>query len=100
MELDKMHVNIQEVEHDLWRIARIEQIAKISVNKRWRHFCSREQNYCGQILYSGMNFQHDIWQVPILEFPLNFNSEAVSWYSNFPPGVTMKSSIYVKRQLF
>ena len=93
MELDKMHVNIQEVEHDLWRIARIEQIAKISVNKRWRHFCSREQNYCGEILYSGMNFQHDIWQVPILEFPLNFNSEAVSWYSNFPLGVRMKSTM-------
>ena len=100
MELDKMHVNIQGVEHDLWRIARIEQIAKISVYKHWRNFHSREQNYCGQILYLRMNFQRNFRQVSILGFPLNFNSEAVSWYSNFPPGVTMKSSIYVKRQLF
>ena len=78
MELDKIHVNIQGVEHDLWRIARIEQIAKISVNKRWRHFCSREQNYCGQILYSRMNFQRDARRVSIPGFPLNFNSELSS----------------------
>ena len=90
----------QGVEHDLWRIARIEQMAKISVYKQWRHFCSREQNYSGQILYSRMNFQRDIRQVSILRFPLNFNSEAVSWYSNFPPGDRMKSSIYVKRKAF
>jgi len=49
----------------------------------------------GQILYSWTNFQRDFRQVSILGFPLNFNSEALSWYSNFPPGFRMKSSIYV-----
>ena len=34
VKVEEMHVNIQGVEHDLRRIARIEQIAKISVNKR------------------------------------------------------------------
>ena len=93
MELDKMHENTQGVEHDLWRIARIEQITKISVYKHWRQFCSGEQNYCGQIPYSRMNFQRDTRRVSIPGFPLNFNSEAVSWYSNFPLGVRMKSTM-------
>ena len=95
MELDKMHENIQGVEHDLWRIARIERRAKISVYKHWRHFRSCEQNYCGQIHF-------DFRQMSILWFPLNFNSEVVSWYYNFPPGVRMKSTcrIHVKRQSF
>ena len=52
----------------------------------------------GQILYSQTNFQRDIRQVSILGFPLNFVSEALSWYSNFRPGFRMKCSIYVKRQ--
>ena len=54
----------------------------------------------GQILYSRTNFQRDFRQVSILGFPLNLNSEALSWYSNFPAGFRMKSSIYVKRQSF
>ena len=54
----------------------------------------------GQILYSQTNFQRNFRQVSILGFPLNFVSEALSWYSNFPPGFRMKSSIYVKRQSF
>ena len=78
MELDKMHKNIQGLELDLWRIARIEQITKISVYKHWRQVCSGEQNYCGQILYSRMNFQRDTWRVSIPGFPLNFNNELSS----------------------
>ena len=58
-----------------------------------RQFCSGKQNYCGQILYSRMNFQRDTRRVSIPRFPLNFNSEAVSWYSKFPPGVRMKSTM-------
>ena len=54
----------------------------------------------GQILYSQTNLTHDFRQVPILEFPLNFDSEALFRYSNFPPSFSMKSSIYVKRQPF
>ena len=54
----------------------------------------------GQILYSQTNFQRDFRQVSILGFPLHFNSEALSSYSNFPPGFRMKSSIQVKRQSF
>ena len=52
--------------------------------------------WAGQILYSQTNFQRDFRQVSIL----GFNSKALSWYSNFPSGFRMKSSIYVKRQLF
>ena len=55
----------------------------------------------GQILYSRTNLQRDFRQVSILGFPLNFDSEALSWYSNFPPGFIIKfSRIYVKRQSF
>ena len=36
----------------------------------------------------------------ILRFHLNFDSEALSWYSNFAPGFRMKSSIYVNWQSF
>ena len=52
----------------------------------------------GKILYSQTNFRRDFRQVSIIGFPLNFNSEALSWYSNFTPGFRMKSGKYVKRQ--
>ena len=78
----------------------------ISVYKHWRHFRSRAQNHWCVWLAKALfdlvkSFTHGrIRQVSILGFPLNLNSEASSWYSNFPAGFRMKSSIYVKRQSF
>ena len=85
-------------------------IAKISVYKHDVIFaharkitgaCGWQKFFrAGEILYSQTNFQRDFLQVSILGFPVNFDSEALSYYSNFPPGFRMESSIYVKQQSF
>ena len=84
-------------------------IENISVYKHWRHIRSRAQNHwCVWLAVALSSWSSPLltdefptqFSVSILGFPLTFNSVALSWSSNFPPGFRMKSNIYVKPQSF